>query len=247
VPSTGSFWRACGREGRLPCPTRWPPPRHSGMIPPRFGAAMPLVTVDSRQKTRAASPRGWPGWPRHSVCAARRCEVAASSSPVCSDRPTALNHANEDHHNREHEKKVNKPAHGVGRNHSQQPQDQQNYRHSPQHVRALSLVGDCNCDSVDCTSNRCLVPSNSYSPAPARRPTLVWLSPAGIFPVCRASRRCPSFSCHLHRALARNVNLHKRQRRDGRPMQHFTKRIKARPVTRTIPGILGGVPAHNAP
>jgi hypothetical protein len=42
-------------------------------------------------------------------------------------RPSALNYADQNHDDRNHQKNVDKPADGVGSNHSQQPHDQQNY------------------------------------------------------------------------------------------------------------------------
>jgi hypothetical protein len=52
--------------------------------------------------------------------------------------PATLNDANEHHHYRQHQQNVNESAHGVRRNQTKDPEDNQDERNGPEHCCCLS-------------------------------------------------------------------------------------------------------------
>jgi hypothetical protein len=57
--------------------------------------------------------------------------------------PSASHEIQDEHHQRHDQQQVNETAHGVARNESDQPQDQQNYKNRPKHFRFLLAFSDC--------------------------------------------------------------------------------------------------------
>jgi hypothetical protein len=51
------------------------------------------------------------------------------------DRPSALYYADEHNYERKNEQQMNESTQGVGADHSQRPENQQDYRNCPEHMK----------------------------------------------------------------------------------------------------------------
>src|SRR5580704_13950087 len=67
------------------------------------------------------------------------------------NRPAALNDANQDDDDRQHEQDVDEPAQRIRRHQTEQPQDDENYGDGPKqiHIALLSKVSSCSSPSLE--------------------------------------------------------------------------------------------------
>jgi hypothetical protein len=61
------------------------------------------------------------------------------SRTLSRERPATLNHADQQHHERNHQQNVDEPANSVGTYDSEQPKDQQDHKNGPKHKKLLSF------------------------------------------------------------------------------------------------------------